>query len=280
MNAMLDRLETSSQTSTAVRVRRVARAAQPARVDPHQPRGRAPQPRPRRLAGGRQPRARRGRAHGGHGERAARAGPPRRSRRARSRSTRCPRSTSTSSVLDDTVQERRVPVDTDPGLRRPRARPPRPAARASCATSLDNAARHANAQVAVELRPPTTGCVELTVDDDGPGIPVEDRERVFDRFTRLDDGRARDAGGLGLGLSMVKAITEQHGGTVAIEDAPLGGARLRVRLPARLNPYRPGPCPSSRSPASTAHAGLQAAPQRRVRALRPRRGAARASTPT
>ena len=74
--------------------------------------------------------------------------------------------------------------------------------------------------------------VELTVDDDGPGIPPEDRERVFERFTRLDDGRARDAGGLGLGLSMVKAITEHHGGTVVIEDAPLGGARLRVRLPA------------------------------------------------
>jgi signal transduction histidine kinase len=55
---------------------------------------------------------------------------------------------------------------------------------------------------------------------------------VFERFTRLDDGRARDAGGLGLGLSMVKSITEHHGGTVAIEDAPIGGARVRVTLPA------------------------------------------------
>jgi signal transduction histidine kinase len=73
--------------------------------------------------------------------------------------------------------------------------------------------------------------VVLAVDDDGPGIPVEERERVFDRFTRLDDGRARDAGGLGLGLSMVKAIVEQHGGTVAIEDADTGGARVLVRLP-------------------------------------------------
>jgi len=74
--------------------------------------------------------------------------------------------------------------------------------------------------------------IAFTVDDDGPGIPAEERERVFDRFTRLDDGRARDAGGLGLGLSMVKAITEHHGGTVTAEAAPLGGARLRVRLPA------------------------------------------------
>ena len=87
--------------------------------------------------------------------------------------------------------------------------------------------------VAIELHNDTeTGTVELTVDDDGPGIPVEDRERVFDRFTRLDDGRARDAGGLGLGLSMVKAIVEQHGGTVTIGDAPLGGARITVSLPA------------------------------------------------
>jgi signal transduction histidine kinase len=95
---------------------------------------------------------------------------------------------------------------------------------------LDNAARHADSEVAVALHTGDAG-VELTVDDDGPGIPVDDRSRVFDRFTRLDDGRARDAGGLGLGLSMVKAIVEQHGGTVAIEDAPIGGARVRVQLP-------------------------------------------------
>ena len=74
--------------------------------------------------------------------------------------------------------------------------------------------------------------VELTVDDDGPGIAPDERELVFERFTRLDDARARDSGGLGLGLSMVRAIAQHHGGTVVIEDAPLGGARLRVRLPA------------------------------------------------
>jgi signal transduction histidine kinase len=85
--------------------------------------------------------------------------------------------------------------------------------------------------VAVELRT-TDETVELTVDDDGPGIPLEDRTRVFERFTRLDDGRARDAGGLGLGLALVKAIVESHQGTVTVEDSPLGGARLAVRLPA------------------------------------------------
>jgi len=98
---------------------------------------------------------------------------------------------------------------------------------------LDNADRHAQTMVAIELHNDSdTGLVELVVDDDGPGIPPEDRERVFDRFTRLDDGRARDAGGLGLGLSMVKAIVEQHDGKVTIGDAPLGGARITVALPA------------------------------------------------
>jgi signal transduction histidine kinase len=54
---------------------------------------------------------------------------------------------------------------------------------------------------------------------------------VFDRFTRLDEGRARDAGGMGLGLSLVKAIVERHRGAVGVDDAPLGGARFFVRLP-------------------------------------------------
>jgi signal transduction histidine kinase len=95
---------------------------------------------------------------------------------------------------------------------------------------LDNADRHARSRVALSLQN-GAGAVELTVDDDGPGIAPDDRERVFERFTRLDDGRARDAGGLGLGLSMVKAIVERHGGTVEVTEAPIGGARFAVRLP-------------------------------------------------
>jgi signal transduction histidine kinase len=134
-------------------------------------------------------------------------------------------------VLDDTVQQRRVPVDTS-RVSAGRVHGRREQLTRVVRNLLDNAARHAASSVAVELRAGDDHTIELTVDDDGPGIPVEERERVFDRFTRLDDGRARDAGGLGLGLSMVKEITEQHGGTVTIEDAPIGGARLRVRLPA------------------------------------------------
>ncbi len=133
-------------------------------------------------------------------------------------------------VLDQTEHAYRVPVDTAQvsagrvhGRRDQLARVVR--------NLLDNAARHASSRVALQLRT-DANTVELVVDDDGPGIRPEDRERVFDRFTRLDDGRARDAGGLGLGLSMVKATVEQHGGTVEISDAPIGGARMLVRLPA------------------------------------------------
>jgi len=134
-------------------------------------------------------------------------------------------------VLDDTVQQRRVPVDTS-RVSAGRVHGRREQLTRVVRNLLDNAARHAASTVAVGLHADDDHTIELTVDDDGPGIPVADRERVFDRFTRLDDGRARDAGGLGLGLSMVKEITEQHGGTVTIEEAPIGGARLRVRLPA------------------------------------------------
>ena len=75
--------------------------------------------------------------------------------------------------------------------------------------------------------------VVLSVEDDGPGIADADRERVFDRFTRLDAGRARDEGGSGLGLAVVKRIVLAHGGTVCVENGafPGAGANFVVRLP-------------------------------------------------
>ena len=60
---------------------------------------------------------------------------------------------------------------------------------------------------------------------------IAERDRVFDRFVRLDDARARDTGGSGLGLSIVREIARAHGGEVLAETAPAGGARLRVELP-------------------------------------------------
>lgn len=96
---------------------------------------------------------------------------------------------------------------------------------------LENAEHHAAEKIDVSLVS-TDGVVELMVEDDGPGIAAADRERVFERFTRLDEGRDRDAGGAGLGLAMARAIVERHGGTVDIESGRLGGARFVVRLPA------------------------------------------------
>jgi signal transduction histidine kinase len=74
--------------------------------------------------------------------------------------------------------------------------------------------------------------VVLTVDDDGPGVPPERRQDVFERFVRLDDARSRDAGGAGLGLAVVAATAMRSGGDVELTDSPLGGARVVVRLPS------------------------------------------------
>ncbi len=95
---------------------------------------------------------------------------------------------------------------------------------------VDNAARHADRAMAVAVRE-AGGSVELVVEDDGPGVPEEERQRVFERFVRLDEARARDAGGSGLGLAIVKEIVTAHGGQVEISTAGLGGARFVVRLP-------------------------------------------------
>ena len=95
---------------------------------------------------------------------------------------------------------------------------------------VDNAARHAAGAVGIGVRE-TGDAVELIVDDDGPGIPADQRERVFERFVRLDDARTRDAGGSGLGLAIVREIVTAHGGTVVVSASPLGGARFTVRLP-------------------------------------------------
>lgn len=99
---------------------------------------------------------------------------------------------------------------------------------------LDNAVRHATRTVVVTLREAdATDQVDeavLVVADDGDGIPADQAEAVFDRFTRLDDARARDGGGAGLGLAIVRAVVTAHGGSVAV-DPDHAGARIEVRLP-------------------------------------------------
>ena len=133
-------------------------------------------------------------------------------------------------VLEETGRTYRVPIDTH-RVSAGRVRGSGAQLARAVRNLLDNAARHAHAHVDVSLEA-RDGEVVLTVDDDGPGVPVDERARVFDRFTRLDEGRARDAGGVGLGLPMVRAIVERHSGTVTVDDAPIGGARFVIRLPA------------------------------------------------
>lgn len=93
-----------------------------------------------------------------------------------------------------------------------------------------NAERHAEGCVTFELRE-TDGHCELVVADDGPGVPPEYREVVFERFARLDEARSRDAGGSGLGLAIVDEIVARHDGTVRIANADGVGARFVVELP-------------------------------------------------
>lgn len=82
---------------------------------------------------------------------------------------------------------------------------------------LDNAERHAATTVTISLAE-IDGRVRLTVSDDGAGISTDDRQHLFERFTRLDDARTRDAGGTGLGLAIVRDIMQRHNGSIAIED--------------------------------------------------------------
>lgn len=99
---------------------------------------------------------------------------------------------------------------------------------------VDNAIKYspANGNVSVEVESEDGFCV-IKVTDDGPGIPDDEKNRIFERFYRLDDSRARDTGGTGLGLAISKEAIVLHGGTIEVVDVPGGGSRFIIRLPEK-----------------------------------------------
>ncbi|MEV5833590.1 HAMP domain-containing sensor histidine kinase [Nocardia sp. NPDC052112] len=98
---------------------------------------------------------------------------------------------------------------------------------------VDNAQRHAATMVWVSLERTRDHTVVLEVADDGGGVPATDRDRIFQRFVRLDDARSRDEGGAGLGLAIVADVVNRHAGHIRVEDSADGGARFIVTLPVR-----------------------------------------------
>ncbi len=140
---------------------------------------------------------------------------------------------------------------------------------------VDNAERHANSVVVIRVYM-ENGEAVMEVLDDGAGVPPDKREHVFQRFTRLDAARSRDAGGTGLGLAIARQISEGHGGSLCIEDSPKG-ARFILRIPVLALGFRCGTgnrpnaagriCPGS--PRSHRGPGISGTPGRSTSPRRP-----------
>jgi signal transduction histidine kinase len=96
---------------------------------------------------------------------------------------------------------------------------------------LRNAQKYAQSRIILSARRIDATTVAIVVEDDGPGIPAAQRERIFEPFYRLDRSRERSTGGFGLGLSIARKALDAHGGTIAVEESTLGGARFVIRLP-------------------------------------------------
>jgi two-component system, OmpR family, osmolarity sensor histidine kinase EnvZ len=108
--------------------------------------------------------------------------------------------------------------------------PVRPNALRRCLGNLIANARRYGRHVWLTSAPVEDG-LDILIDDDGPGIPATERERVFQPFIRLDASRNPSTGGIGLGLTIARDVARSHGGDVRLETSPHGGLRARVHLP-------------------------------------------------
>jgi len=150
---------------------------------------------------------------------------------ARGEGTEKPAPTDLGMLLEDVVgQIRRRGRPIDLHLEDKLNLPLRPNAFKRCVTNLvENAARYGQH---VSVRAGQRGdAIEITVDDDGPGIPEDKRAEVFRPFFRLDDSRNPETGGVGLGLTIARDVVRSHGGEIVLSESPAGGLRGRIRLP-------------------------------------------------
>ncbi|MDJ0313860.1 HAMP domain-containing sensor histidine kinase [Arthrobacter sp. H35-D1] len=104
---------------------------------------------------------------------------------------------------------------------------------------LENANRHAKSSIAIELASGSDGVV-VVIDNDGDPVPAADRERIFERFVRLDESRSRESGGSGLGLAIAAGIMSAHHGTITATQAPSGNCRFELHLPSGNGQPIPG----------------------------------------
>jgi heavy metal sensor kinase len=127
-----------------------------------------------------------------------------------------------------------ISVDGDPGLR---VEADRAILRQVVINLLDNAIKYSppGGAIAIRVRPKGPGTHAIEVVDSGPGIPLEHRARIFDRFYRVDEGRARAAGGSGLGLAIARWGAEVHGGRLEVHSDGVSGSTFRVLLPVSVN---------------------------------------------
>jgi signal transduction histidine kinase len=107
------------------------------------------------------------------------------------------------------------------------------------ANLIDNAQRHAATEVVVSVRAVGDGRAVLEVADDGDGVPEDQRERIFERFVRLDDARSRDDGGTGLGLAIARDLARRHGGTLTAAARGGRGAVFTLELPVPVGADKP-----------------------------------------
>lgn len=106
--------------------------------------------------------------------------------------------------------------------------------------------------ISVHVRNDGTGQVVIEIRDNGPGIPLEDQSKVFDRFYRVDKARWRESGGAGLGLSIAKWAAEAHGGAITLQSGPNQGCTFRISLPSAA--AQPKSAPGDRLPPTPEHA--------------------------